>query len=61
LEIFFSEIAIRGVPVSIFGGEELGDCDAVCYYTNNTIFFLFFGPNCSGAGDKKMRCPEPDI
>jgi len=24
------------------------------------MFFLFFGPNCSGAGDKKMRCPEPE-
>jgi len=29
-------------------------------YTNNIMFFLLFGPNCSGAGDKKIRCPEPE-
>ena len=37
-------------------------------YTNNTCFFCFFGPNCSGAGTsqdvggraKKVRCPEPE-
>jgi len=34
-------------------------------YTNNTMFFLFFGPNCSGAGagakNLKMLEPEPEI
>jgi len=40
-------------------------------YANNTMFFLFFGPNCSGAGAKKsqdvgagakkIRCPELEL
>jgi len=30
-------------------------------YTNNTMFFLFFGPNCSGAGAKNLKMLEPKI
>ena len=28
--------------------------------TNSTIFFLFFGPNCSGAGAKNLKMLEPE-
>jgi len=34
-------------------------------FSNNTIIFLFFGPNCSGAGAKNLKMlelePEPEI
>jgi len=29
-------------------------------YTNNTMFFLFFGPNCSGDGAKNLKMLEPE-
>jgi len=29
-------------------------------YTNNTMYFLFFGPNCSGAGAKNLKMLEPE-
>jgi len=25
-------------------------------YASNAMFFIFFGPNCSGAGAKNLRC-----